>query len=118
MAPAAGTKSETATTTTAAKTPSLLDTMEVEESVLIPMRGRGFDPDVLAIRGELEKMQKEGGAVRSFKDVAEEDKETYGRKVRAAGKIAPAIKVSTRYDKRTSKLFWGPSANFESLGQS
>lgn len=88
---------------------SLLDSMEVEEELNIPLRGRGYDPDVIAIRETLEQSLTDRKA-RSFKNVEEGDRETYARKVRTAGEMKgkPTIKVATRYDKHSKKLIWGP----------
>lgn len=93
---------------------SIFDDMEVEEKLTVPLRGRGFDADVLRIRQELEKMLDEGTA-RSFKNVTDEQREFYARKVRSAGGINPEIKVATRYDKLNKKLIWGPEAVLNKL---
>lgn len=94
----------------------LLADMEIEESVTIPMRGRGYDSDVVGIRAQLEACLTDGTA-RSFKNVSEEKREEYARKIRSAGKMKgkPEIKVGTRYDKANSKLIWGPAEVLDTL---
>lgn len=98
---------------TASTSTSLMDRMDTETELTIPLRGRGHDADVLAIRDELVKMKDENTA-RSFKDVEKEDQEPYARKVRAAGKLAD-IEVATRYDADKKKLIWGPKSVLKEL---
>jgi hypothetical protein len=96
----------------------LIASMAVEEEVTVPLRGRGFDPDVIAIRAELEKSLEEGTA-RSFPNCADDKyRETLSRKVRTAGEKMtgkPEIKVSTRFDKSNNKLIWGPKSVLDAL---
>lgn len=112
---ATGTK-EKATESTVSE---LFASMEVEESIHVPLRGRGLDPDVIKIREELEKMLTEGTA-RSFPNVEADKREFYARKVRSAGamkteSLGEEIKVTTRYDKNTKKLIWGPDSVLKAL---
>lgn len=92
--------------------------MSVEKEITVPMRGRGYDPDTLRIREELEKALEEGTA-RSFHNCSDEKKrEMLSRKIRTAGtQLAgrPEIKVATRYDKASDKLYWGPAEVIEKL---
>lgn len=96
----------------------LLKSMEVETEVHTPMRGRGYDPDVIAIREELEKALKEGTA-RSFPNCSDAKvRETLARKVRSAGEKMRGkdeIKVATRYDQAQDKLIWGPKEVLDKL---
>lgn len=99
---------------------SLFDQMEEVTELKIPLRGRAFDPDVLRIRDELEKMEanlKDGGepVARSFKGVTTDNREEFARKIRAAGQIKPEIEVTTRLDKHANKLIWGPTSVLNKL---
>lgn len=117
--PTATKNQSTTSTETPAPVSELLAGMEVEESVGIPMRGRGYDADVLAIRAELEKCLIDGTA-RSFKGVSNDKKrEEFARKVRSAGgmKGKEEIKVGTRHDKINDKLIWGPAEVLNRLSQ-
>lgn len=93
----------------------LLASMQVETELNVPLRGRGFDQDVIDIRAELEKCQTENTA-RSFQNVDEDNKETYARKVRSAGAMNPEIEVATRYIKGAKKLVWGPKSVLDAIG--
>lgn len=94
----------------------LFQSMQVEDKINVPLRGRGTDPDVIKIREELETMLKDKTA-RSFQNVAADRREFYARKIRAAATLKghDEIKVTTRYDKATSKLIWGPDSVLKAL---
>ncbi len=97
----------------------LLADMEIEDTLTIPMRGRKYDADVVAIRAELEKCIADG-TVRVFKNVTDTARrDLLSRKVRSAGnmKNKPVIKVATRWDDSTGKLHWGPASVVETLSQ-
>lgn len=103
------------------KEDGLLSLMEVEETVDVPLRGRPIDPEVVAIRNELEKMLKDNTA-RSFRNVDTDSKEFYARKVRNAGSLKSAehpegIPVATRYDRDNQKLIWGPQEVLRELSR-
>jgi hypothetical protein len=89
---------------------SLMASMETVDTIDSPLRGRGYDADTLAIREQLEACLVDGKA-RSFPNVTEDKREDYARKIRTAGamKNKDKIKVSTRYNKATQKLIWGPA---------
>jgi hypothetical protein len=112
------TKTQEAAVETEAPVTGLLASMEVEEEVTVPLRGRGFDPDVIAIRGELEKALEEGTA-RSFTNCQDQKhRDTLARKIRTAGEKMtgrPIIKISTRYDGSSGKLIWGPKSVLDAL---
>jgi hypothetical protein len=91
----------------ATATGSLLDDMEVEEQITVPLRGRGTDPDLPKIVEELKKCLVDRNA-RSFKGITKENREPKARLIRKAGEIAE-IEVTTRLDEPTGKLYWGPS---------
>jgi len=106
----------TAKKSTDTPTTSILDNMELETELSTPIRGRGYSPDVIAIRAQLEASLTDGKA-RSFPNVPEDKREEVARKIRAAGamKNHDPIKVSTRYVKATGKLIWGPASVLSAL---
>lgn len=90
---------------------------EVEEDVPKRNRGRQVDAETQAIVKELEKSAKDGKA-RSFKNVEEDDRETWARKVRSAARRTlngKGMAVNTVYDPDQKKLFWGPSNVIKTL---
>ena len=118
----AAAKAATTTATPEAPVSDLLAGMEVVEKVTLPRRGRGVDPDTIAIRKVLVQQMEEGTA-RSFSNVDKEKRETFARKIRAAGKLTNQgdekgeIKVSTRYDESAQKLIWGPESVLDALSK-
>lgn len=93
----------------------MLPQMEVEEDFNLPLRGKGFNQEVIFVRDQLIQC-KEEGTVRSFKDIKAEDKEKFARLIRKAGEMAD-IKPATRHDKATNKLYWGPEEVMKNLSQ-
>jgi hypothetical protein len=81
-----------------------------------PMRGRGFDDDVLAVREQLEASLEDGqGRTFNVEGVDEPGRKSLENLVRRAGNIKPVIKVSVRSNKRANKITWGPKETMDKL---
>lgn len=115
MATKSSTKDE-ATEAAAEATPSgILPPMEVEDDFNLPLRGKGYNSEVMTVRDELVKCMDEG-TIRSFQNVDKEGKEKFARLIRKAGELAE-IKTATRHDKNTNKLYWGPEEVMRKLSK-
>lgn len=103
------------TTTTKTGKPSILDKMSKEKEMPVPTRGRGLAPETIAVRDELNQCMKDRD-IRSFSDVTVDGKDDYARIVRNAANHVD-FEVSTRYDKSSKKLYWGPKEVMDELAE-
>jgi hypothetical protein len=115
---ATATKSNKATDTDQMSDPfSAMETVDASALENLPRRGRAVSEDTKRIRETLETCLTEG-TIRAI-PCNEEQQADLTRKIRNAAKMSgkDEIKVTTRFDARNGKLYFGPAENFDKLSK-